>query len=96
MIASLVFQRRYRRFVEACERPLRTQAARLRAILAQAESTAIGLRSDFGRIRRIRDDASLIRAYQEAVPIRTHAGMRADLDAVYEGDCVRVGRCFSR
>jgi hypothetical protein len=94
VIASLVFRRSYRRFVEACEQPLRTQAARLRAILAQAESTAVGRRSDFGRIRRIRDDAGLVRAYQEAVPIRTYAEMRADLDAVYQGDWRRL--CPSR
>ena len=94
MIASALFQRSYRRFVAALEAPLRTQAARLRAILAQAERSGIGRRSGFGWIRRIADDGAMVRAFQDAVPIRTYAEMRADLDAVYHGDWERL--CPSR
>ncbi len=94
MIASVLFQRSYRRFIAALEAPLRTQAARLRAILVQAERTGIGRRCDFGRISRIADDAGMVRAFRESVQIRTYAEMRADLDAVYQGDWQRL--CPSR
>lgn len=94
MIASKLFQRSYRRFVAACETPRSTQAARLRAILAQAERTGIGRRSGFGRLARIANDAELARAFRAAVPIRTHAELRSDLDAVYDGDWQRL--CPSR
>lgn len=94
MIASLLFQRSYRRFVAALDAPLPAQAARLRAILTQADRTGIGRGCGFGRIHRIADDVGMIRAFGEAVPIRTHAGMRADLDAVYQGDWQRL--CPSR
>lgn len=94
MIASLLFQRSYRRFVAALEAPLPAQAARLRAVLAQAERTGIGRRCGFGRTSRIADDVGMIRAFREAVPVRTHAEMRADLDAVHQGDWRRL--CPSR
>jgi hypothetical protein len=94
MIASLMFRHRHRRFLAACERPLATQAARLRTILAQAEHTVIGRRRHFARIRRIGDDLRLVRVFQDAVPVRTHAEMRADLDAVHQGDWRRL--CPSR
>ena len=94
MIASLVFRRRYRRFVAACDAPLRTQAGRLRAILAQAARTGTGRRCGFGRLCRIPGDAELVRSFQEAVPIRTCKEMRADLEAVYQGDWQRL--CPSR
>lgn len=94
MIASWLFDRSYRAFVAACETPLRAQSARLRAVLHASERTDIGRRCGFARIRRIADDAALIRAYQDAVPVRTHAAMRADLDAVYAGDWRRL--CPSR
>ena len=94
MIASLLFRRSYRRFVAACDTPLRTQAARLRTILAQSARTAVGRRGDFGRLARMGDDARLVGAFRDAVPVRTYAEMRADLDAVYEGDWQRL--CPSR
>ena len=94
MIASALFQRSYRRFVAALDTPLRVQADRLRSVLAQAERSGIGRRSGFDRIRRIADDGAMVRAFQDAVPIRTHAEMRADLEAVYQGDWQRL--CPSR
>ncbi len=94
MIANWLFERSYRAFVAACETPLRAQGARLRAVLVQAERTDIGRRCGFARIGRIADDAAMIHAYQDAVPIRTYAAMRAELDAVYAGDWQRL--CPSR
>ncbi len=94
LIASALFRHRYRRFIAACDTPLPAQAARLRAILGQAQRTGIGRRCGFDRLSRIRDDVELVRAFQEAVPLRTHAEMREDLDAVYEGDWQRL--CPSR
>ena len=90
MIASLVFRQRHRRFLAACADPLRAQARRLRAILASAARTGAGVRHGFDRLRRIPDDAALVRAYQDAVPVRTHAEMRDDLDAVHHGDWRRL------
>ena len=94
MIASLLFASRYRGFLAACDRPLHAQATRLRRIVTRAARTGIGRRCGFDRIGRIEDDRARIRAFQEAVPIRTHAEMREDLDAVYEGDWQRL--CPSR
>lgn len=94
MIANWLFERSYRAFVAACDAPLRAQAARLRAVLVQAERTDIGRRCGFARIGRIADDAAMIHAYQDAVPIRTYALMQEDLAAVYAGDWRRL--CPSR
>ena len=94
MIANWLFERSYRAFVAACDAPLRAQAARLRAVLVQAERTDIGRRCGFSRIGRIADDAAMIHAYQDAVPIRTYALMQEDLAAVYAGDWRRL--CPSR
>jgi hypothetical protein len=94
VIADLLFRRSHRAFLAACEHPLAAQAARLRQVLRQAERTTFGRRAGFGTIARIASDAAMIGAYQDAVPVRTHAAMRADLDAVYEGDWQRL--CPSR
>jgi hypothetical protein len=94
MIANLLFRRSHQRFVAAQDAPLRTQAARLRSILAQAERTAIGRRCDFARIGGVANDVAMIDAFRAAVPIRTHAEMREDLDAVYQGEWQRL--CPSR
>lgn len=90
MIARLLCALAYRRFRAACADPLRSQAAQLRRILRQAEGTAAGRRYGFRALRGIADDARLVRAYQDAVPVRTYAAMRADLDAVYAGDWRRL------
>lgn len=94
MIASLVFALSYRRFLAACREPFGAQARVLRRILRQAAHTRIGEEHDFSRIARLRDNREAIRTFQAAVPIRSHAAMRADLEAVYAGDWRRL--CPSR
>lgn len=86
MIASLVARRAWRRFVSACDDPLAAQADCLRRVLAGAATTTFGRAHGFGALSRLRDAGALIRAWQDAVPVRTHAEMKADLDAVYRGD----------
>jgi GH3 auxin-responsive promoter len=94
MIASLWFALSYRRFLAACRDPLGAQARVLRRILRQAAHTRIGEAHEFSRIARLRDDRQVIRTFQAAIPIRSHAAMREDLEAVYAGDWRRL--CPSR
>lgn len=94
VIANFLFERSYRAFLAARATPLRAQAARLRAVLAQAERSDIGRRSGFAALGRIADPAAMIRAFQDAVPVRTYAAMREELDAVYAGEWQRL--CPSR
>lgn len=85
MIASWLFRLALQRFHAACRDPLAAQAAQLRRILVAAARSDLGRRADFTRIARIRDRAEMIRAYQEAVPVRSYKHMQDDLDAVYAG-----------
>lgn len=94
MIASLLFALSYRRFLAACRDPFGAQARVLRRILRQAAHSRIGEAHEFSRIARLRDDREVIRTFQAAVPIRSHAAMRDDLEAVYAGDWGRL--CPSR
>jgi GH3 auxin-responsive promoter len=94
MIASLLFALSYRRFLAACRDPFGAQVHVLRRILRQAAHTGIGEASEFLRIARLRDDGQVIRTFQATVPIRPHAAMRDDLEAVYAGDWRRL--CPSR
>ncbi len=86
MLASWICQWSYRRFRAACATPLEAQAHRLRTILRGAATTGVGRRHDFAGLARIADPAALIRAYQERVPIRRHAEMAAELEAVARGE----------
>ncbi|MEO5616145.1 MAG: GH3 auxin-responsive promoter family protein, partial [Candidatus Eisenbacteria bacterium] len=94
VIANFLFERSYRAFIAARATPLRAQAARLRAVLVQAERSDIGRRAGFAGIGRIADAAAMIRSYQDAVPVRTYAAMQEELDAVYAGEWQRL--CPSR
>ncbi len=85
MIASWLFRLSYQRFRAACRNPLLAQAAQLRRILAAAARSEFGMRHGFARMARIGDAPQVIRAFQDAVPVRAYKEMQADLDAVYAG-----------
>jgi hypothetical protein len=90
MIANLLFRHRYRRFLAACGDPVRAQAASLRRILRQASGTDIGAAAGFERLAGISDDKRMIRAYQDALPVRSCRDMRSELAAVYAGEWRRL------
>lgn len=85
MIASLLCDLHYRRFLAACRDPIGAQGDQLRRILNGGRHTAIGRSHGFGALARITDPAEMIAAYQRQVPVRTCAEMRPALDAVYGG-----------
>jgi hypothetical protein len=85
MIANLLSALAWHQFQGACRYPLASQAAQLRRILSAAASTRIGIQNEFKRIARIRADEEMIRAYQNAVPIRAYSEMKSELDEVYHG-----------
>ena len=90
VIASLLFRASLRRFDRACESPLHAQAETLRRILRQASATGIGREHGFAAIAKDRNAASVITQYQSTIPVRTHAGFQAELNAVREGDWARL------
>src|SRR5258708_38754832 len=85
MIPSWLFRTALRRFVAACRNPRIAQAAQLRRVLAAAAKSDIGASHDFARIARFKNPRELIRAFQQAVPVRCYKQMQSELDAVYAG-----------
>jgi hypothetical protein len=90
MITNALGRLSWWRFRSACRDPLTAQARRLRGILSAAAGTEVGHRTDFAGLARVDDPVRLIRAYQRRIPVRDPSAMRADLDAVYQGDWRRL------
>jgi len=86
MLTNALFAGYWRTLRAACHDPQAEQARVLRRILASSAHTNVGRRNAWARLARTRDPQALVRGFREGLPIRTHAAMSAELDAVHAGD----------